>query len=97
MTTQDTNAEALGLQALGWAVSDGDRAARLLALTGLSPEDLRDRLGEPALLAAVLGFLEAHEPDLVACAERWMSRPRSLWKRAGGWTHEPAAADHRLR
>jgi hypothetical protein len=78
MTTQDTNAEALGLQALGWAVSDGDRAARLLALTGLSPEDLRDRLGDPALLAAVLGFLEAHEPDLVACAEALDVTPAQL-------------------
>jgi hypothetical protein len=78
MTMQDTNAQAVGLQALGWAVSDGDRAARLLALTGLSPEDLRDRLGEPALLAAVLGFLEAHEPDLVACAEALDVTPAQL-------------------
>jgi hypothetical protein len=78
MTTQDTNAEALGLQALGWAVSDGDRAARLLALTGLHAEDLRDRLGDPALLAAVLGFLEAHEPDLLACAEALDVRPDEL-------------------
>ena len=78
MTTQDTNAEALGLQALGWAVSDGDRAARLLALTGLSPEDLRDRLGDPALLAAVLGFLEAHEPDLIACADALDVTPAQL-------------------
>jgi hypothetical protein len=70
MTIQDTNGEAetLGLAALGWALGDGDRAQRLLALTGLTPHDLRTRIGEPALLAAVLGFLEAHEPDLIACA-----------------------------
>jgi hypothetical protein len=70
MTIPDTNdPEALALSALGWSLSDGARAERLLALTGLTPDDLRARLGERSVLAAILGFLEAHEPDLVACAE----------------------------
>ena len=72
MRNPDTNgdeAEALALSALGWTVSEGARAERLLALTGLSPGDLRSRLDDPSVLAAVLGFLEAHEPDLLACAE----------------------------
>ncbi len=71
MKIPDTNAddaEALALSALGWTLSDSGRAERLLALTGLTPDDLRGRLGEQALLAAVLRFLEAHEPDLLACA-----------------------------
>ncbi len=78
MTIQDTNAEALGLHALGWTLADRDRAARLLALTGLSPEDLRRRIGDPVLLAEVLGFLEAHEPDLMACAEALEITPAEL-------------------
>ncbi len=78
MRPVDTNAEALALAALGWTLSDGDRAARLLALTGLTPADLRARLGEPSLLAATLGFLEAHEPDLVACAEELSVTPAEL-------------------
>jgi len=41
----------------------------MLALTGLTGDDLRMRAAEPAVLAAVLGFLEAYEPDLIACAE----------------------------
>jgi hypothetical protein len=49
---------------------------RLLALTGLTPDDLRARLGERSVLAAILGFLEAHEPDLVACAEALGCLPR---------------------
>ncbi len=70
MTSPDTNdPEALALSALGWCLSDQARAERLLALTGLTPDDLRARLGEQAVLAAILGFLEQHEPDLVACAE----------------------------
>jgi hypothetical protein len=70
MDVEETNdAEAIALRALGWTLSDDARAARLLALTGLTPETLRRRIGEPDLLAALLRFLEAHEPDLVACAE----------------------------
>ena len=72
MSAEETNrdeATTLGLSALAWTVSDAPRADRLLALTGLTPEDLRSRVGDPALLAAVLRFLEAHEPDLLACAK----------------------------
>jgi hypothetical protein len=81
MRIQDTNGpepEALALAALGWALAEPARAQRLLALTGLTPEGLRARLGEPALLAAILRFLEAHEPDLVACAEALGLPPERL-------------------
>ncbi len=67
--TNDDQAEALALASLGWTLSDNARAGRLLALTGLTPEDLRSRVSERAVLAAALRFLESHEPDLVACAE----------------------------
>jgi len=66
------------LQALAWSLSDGDRARRLLDLTGLDPRDLRTRAGESAVLASVLVFLEAHEPDLLACADALELRPESL-------------------
>ena len=81
MRIQDTNGadpEALALSALGWTLADGARAQRLLALTGLTPDDLRTRLGQPVLLGAVLRFLEAHEPDLVACAEALGVPPAEL-------------------
>ena len=72
------NAAALALGALGWTLCDDARAERLLALTGLAPDDLRSRVGEPALLAATLRFLEAHEPDLVACADHLDIAPADL-------------------
>jgi hypothetical protein len=50
----DGEPEALALAALGWVLSDDDHADRLLALTGISPEELRDRLGERDVLAAIL-------------------------------------------
>ena len=70
MRIQDTNdAETLALAALGWTLGEPARADRLLALTGLNADDLRARLGDPSLLAAMLRFLEAHEPDLMAAGE----------------------------
>ena len=65
---QTNDDEALALGALGWTLGEDARAGRLLALTGLTPALLRERLEDRAFLAAVLRFLEGHEPDLVACA-----------------------------
>lgn len=72
------DASTVALAALAWTLGDQPRAERLLALTGLTPDDLRGRAAEPSVLAAVLGFLEAHEPDLVACAAALGDRPERL-------------------
>ena len=69
---------ALALSALAWILSDDTRAGRLLALTGLEVADLRARLGDAALHDAVFAFLEAHQPDLLACAVALGVRPESL-------------------
>jgi hypothetical protein len=62
------DARTLALSALGWTLSDEQRAARLLDLTGLTPDRLKAGLDDPAVLGAVLDFLCAHEPDLIAAA-----------------------------
>ena len=59
-------------------LADEDRAARLLALTGLTPEALREGLGDPAVLGAVLEFLCGHEADLVAAAQKLGVAPQVL-------------------
>ncbi|GAA3256444.1 hypothetical protein GCM10020258_15890 [Sphingomonas yabuuchiae] len=69
---------ALALQALIWTLQSPSRAERLLALTGLSVEELRGGAGEPGVLAAILSFLEGHEADLIECAESLDVRPESL-------------------
>ncbi len=69
---------ATGLAALAWTLAEPSRADRLLALTGLDPDGLRARVGEPALLAAVIAFLANHEPDLVACAAAIGLTPEQL-------------------
>lgn len=79
MTDQQTNdSETLALGALGWVLADEARAERLLALTGLTPEGLRLRVQDRDFLAAVLLFLENHEPDLIACAEALGVTPQAL-------------------
>lgn len=78
MAAPETNAEALALQALIWTLGEPARASRLLDTTGLDVAELRARAGDPVLLAALLGFLEAHEPDLVACAADLEITPAAL-------------------
>lgn len=68
----------VALQALGATLLDDRRAQRLLEMSGLDPSDLRERAGEPALLAAVLRFLEAHEPDLLEVARAIGHKPEEL-------------------
>ena len=72
------DAATLALSALGWVLGDGPRAERLLSLTGLSADELRGGLSDPAMLAAVLDFLCAHEPDLVAAAAALNVTPAQL-------------------
>ncbi|HVI51974.1 MAG TPA: DUF3572 domain-containing protein [Candidatus Sulfotelmatobacter sp.] len=55
-------AEALALQAIALIVADEDLLPRFLALTGCGLDDLRDRVGDPDFLGAVLDFvLESDE------------------------------------
>jgi hypothetical protein len=68
----------LALRALGWTLEEPSRAQRFLSVTGLEPDDLRERAGTRAVLAAVLAFLEAHQPDLLAAADALAVRPEQL-------------------
>lgn len=75
---ESSDSVTIALQSLVWTISDPARADRLLALTGLTPDDLRARAGEPALLAAVLAYLEGYEPDLIDCAAALSLPPADL-------------------
>ena len=69
---------ALALRALAATLADQRLAERFLSLSGIDPPDLRQRAADPALLVALLQFLEAHEPDLVAVAEEIGAKPEAL-------------------
>ena len=60
---------ALALAALAATLSDECRAQRFLELTGIGTDELRSKASDPSLLAAVIRFLEAFEPDLLSVAE----------------------------
>ena len=74
----DNDPVALALAALAATISDERRAQRFIDLTGIGTEELRGQLGDPALLAALLRFLEAHEPDLISVAEELGCKPEDL-------------------
>ena len=75
---QTNDEEALALGALGWTLSEDARAQRLVALTGLTPAGMRERLEDRGFLAETLRFLEGHEPDLLACAAELGVAPARL-------------------
>lgn len=59
-------AETIALQALAWIVGEAEVCGRFLAETGAAPGDLRDRVGDPAFLAAVLAFVMAQDATVMA-------------------------------
>jgi hypothetical protein len=69
---------ALALRALTATLADQRLADRFLSLSGIDPPDLRHRAGDADVLAALLRFLEAHEPDLMAVAEEVGVKPEAL-------------------
>ena len=73
-----TDPFALALQALVATLADERRAERLLALTGLDADALKQGLDDPSTLAQLLEFLEAHEPDLLAVASAIGVAPQEL-------------------
>ncbi len=76
--SNDSDPLVLALAALAATLGDERRAQRFLDLTGIGTEELRGRAGEPGLLAALLRFLESHEPDLMAVAAAIDVKPEAL-------------------
>lgn len=68
----------MALAALAWILEDEQRAERLLTLTGLTPEALREGIMTAHVQGAVLEFLANHEPDLLACAEALAVAPAEI-------------------
>jgi hypothetical protein len=69
---------AAALAALAATLSEERRAQRFIDLTGIGTDELRRRADEAQLLAALLRFLEAHEPDLLSVAEQLGLKPEEL-------------------
>lgn len=63
------DAETLAIQAVAFLAGQEDHFLRFVALTGTSVDAVRESLGDPAVLGAVLDFVLADEALLLAfCA-----------------------------
>jgi len=73
---QDTAAETLALKALAFLAGEGETLDRFLAVSGVQPKDLRERVGDPLLLAAVLDFVLGEDQLLLAFAREAAVDPK---------------------
>ena len=71
-------AEDIAVKALTLLVSDPERLARFLALTGLGPENIRGAAGSPGFLLAVLDHVAHDEELLLALSREIEARPETI-------------------
>lgn len=76
--TEQEQAEMLALQALGFLAADEDRLSRFMLSTGLTPQDLRQRTGDPVFLAGVLDYLMTDDALVLAFAEENAIPPEAV-------------------
>ena len=73
----EAEAVELAQQALVFLSQDEELLERFLALSGVGPDEIRERVAEPAFQAGVLDFILAHDPTVIAFAE-WAEIDPSL-------------------
>jgi hypothetical protein len=72
------SAEILALEGLGWLAGQDEALDRFLAVSGLDPAGLRAAAGSPGTGLAVLEFLLAHEPFLLAFCDATGTLPQAV-------------------
>jgi hypothetical protein len=80
-------AEALALEGLTFLAADSERLERFVALTGLSPDNLRATGSAPDFLVGVLDYIAGDEPLLLAFAANCQIDPAEImraWTLLGG-------------
>ncbi|UTW57024.1 DUF3572 domain-containing protein [Kordiimonas sp. SCSIO 12603] len=80
-------ASEIAFKAIGFIVGDDTLRDRFLALSGLSPDEIRANLAEVDFQASILDFLISNEPDLILFAEETGEKPENIvhaWRALGG-------------
>lgn len=72
------DAEAIAVEMLGRLAAEPDRLSRFMSLSGLDAASIRDAAGQPGFLPAVLDYVAADEPLLLAIATELDHRPERL-------------------
>lgn len=79
MSLSQQDAEAVALHALAHVAGDDPLLSRFVTLTGCAEDDLRQRMGDPAFLAAILDFvLEDGDHTVIAVAEAAGIKPEMM-------------------
>jgi hypothetical protein len=73
-------AAALAIAALGYLAGEPEHLERFLALTGISPGEIRTAAGQPGFLAGVLDYVAGNESLLRAVAGHAGVAPEELDK-----------------
>jgi len=71
-------AETLALQVLAFIAADEERFQRFMALSGTTPDDVRQRATDPDFLAGVYDHMLADEALLVAFADMAAIAPEKI-------------------
>lgn len=72
------SAEILALKTLEFLANSPDNLSAFLASTGINSYELRSRIGDPALLAAIVDFVLRNEEVLTEFCDAASVRPRDV-------------------
>jgi hypothetical protein len=75
---QALDAEILAIKALTFLAQSPDDIDRFVTLSGVAPGDLRERAGDPEILAAVLDFILTDDSRIEAACESLGVDPQDL-------------------
>ncbi|MGO4437516.1 DUF3572 domain-containing protein [Rhizobium sp. RAF56] len=78
LTKNAADPEAIAVAVLGWLANDADMFGRFLALTGVTPAQVRTAVADPGFLGGMLDFLMNHEPTLMAFCEATGTPPEAV-------------------
>jgi hypothetical protein len=73
-------AESLALEGLAFLAADSERLERFVALSGLSPDNLRAAMAAPGFPAGVLDYFASDEPLLLAFAANRQIGPAEIMR-----------------
>ena len=77
-TTVAQDAEVTAVAILGWLAGEPELLSRFLALTGVSPSEVRNAINDPGFLAGLVDFLMSHEPTLLAFSDATGIKPEAV-------------------
>ncbi|MDJ0614991.1 MAG: DUF3572 domain-containing protein [Rhizobiaceae bacterium] len=73
-------ATGIAIEGLEYLAGDTEQLSRFVALTGMSPTDMRNAAASPEFLAAILDFFLGDEPTLLAFAATRNTQPEDIQK-----------------